>query len=214
MPHGPADYPRLHHRPRTVPPALPRPLGRVLERSGQGVAGLPGSQGVVAAAWSGAGFVREPDSLLIKNDTLKQIYGYFYLYVDYYKMQDYPKLQESFLKASNLVENSNNPNWKAAICMRKAHLLELFDNDIPNAILKYIEAKNYCTIAKDSFCIAECLEQLSNLNATLGKYGDAHNYFNEAITLMKKFAGKAEMAMTYNNYSNLLSDEGNYNEEF
>lgn len=152
------------------------------------------------------------EKAISKNDTLKQIYGYFYLYVDYYKMHDYPKLQESFLKASNLVENSNNPNWKAAICMRKAHLLELFDNDIPNAILKYIEAKNYCTIAKDSFCIAECLEQLSNLNASLGNYTDAHKYFNEAITLMKKFAGKAEMAMTYNNYSNLLSDEGNYND--
>ena len=152
------------------------------------------------------------EEAIANDDTLKQIYAYFYLYVDYYKMQDYPMLQKSFLEASNLIEHSNHPNWKAAICMRKAHLLELFDNDIPKALAKYVEAKNYCTVAKDSFCIAECLEQLSNLNKILGNYAEAHCYFNEAISLIKKFGGKAEIALSFNNYSNLLADEGNYTE--
>ena len=151
-------------------------------------------------------------SAIKARDTLKQLYANFYLYVDYYKKDDYAGVQKHFLQASNLVNESSNPSWKAAISMRKAHLLELIDDDLPSAILQYDKALAYCKIAKDSFCIAECLEQLSNLNASIGNYGVAQTYFDEAIVWMRKFGGKSEMALAYNNYSILLSNQGKLSE--
>lgn len=109
-------------------------------------------------------------------DTLSQLYAYFFLYVDYYKKVDYPKVEECFLKASNLVSEHSNPSWKAAISMRKAHLVELIDDDVLTAIKEYEKAIKYCTIAKDSICIAECLEQLSNLNGQIENYDLAQGY--------------------------------------
>lgn len=147
-----------------------------------------------------------------KKDTLRQLYGHFYLYVDYYKKDDYASVQKHFLEASNLVNEASNPAWKAAICMRKAHMIELIDADIPAAITQYEKAINYCKIAKDSFCIAECLEQLSNLNSSIGNYEIAETYFDEAIVWMRKFGGMAEMALAYNNYSILLSNQGKLKE--
>ena len=89
--------------------------------------------------------------------------------------------------------------------MRKAHLLELFDDDVQGALNEYLGIYDICVELNDSLCIAESLEQLGDLSGQLKDLTAAESYYLKAIGLMKKIDSKPELAMTYHNYGLLLS---------
>ena len=145
-----------------------------------------------------------------QQDTLNQIYGLFYLFADYYKTNDYVELKKIVLKAQKIIDKNSKPEWQAALLMRTAYIVEIIDKNVPQAIEQYKNAISLCNEAKDTLCIAESLEQLSNLNKNLNNYELAEGYFKEAVVLMEKYASPSGIALTYSNYSLLASDQGKY----
>ena len=148
---------------------------------------------------------------IIEKDISKQLYGNLYLFVDYYKAQDYVSLNKHLLDAEVIVSKTNNYSWKGAIHMRKALVSDLND-DKKDVLKQYQLALENCRKANDSVCIGESLEQLSTTYGQIKNFEKAHYYFQLALPILTKFADKQQMALTYNNYSNLLSREGNYSE--
>lgn len=150
------------------------------------------------------------DKAKSKNDTLDQLYGLFYLFAEHMRGKDLVSLKKIVLRAEDLVNKNSPPEWKGALAMRTAYLMEYADKDIPQAINEYKKGLEYCKLAMDSLCIGESLEQLSNLNKTLGNYDEAEMYFNKAIPILRKHANPSGLALTYNNYSLLLSNQGKF----
>lgn len=145
-----------------------------------------------------------------KNIT-KQLYANLYLFVDYYKAEDYVNLNKALLEAEAIVNNTNNYSWKGAIYMRKALVSDLNDNK-QDVLKQYQLALENCRKAKDSLCIGECLEQLSTTYGQLDNFEKAHYYFDLALPILIKYADNQQLALTYNNYSNLMAYEGNFSE--
>lgn len=145
-----------------------------------------------------------------RNDTLGQIYALFYLFADHYKTNDYVALKKILLEAEKLIDKHSKPEWQGALRMRRAYMLEIVDEDLEAAILQYEEAVELCKIAKDTLCLAESLEQLSNINKNLGNYEVSETYFKDAIVLMKAYATPSGIALAYSNYSLLASEQEKY----
>lgn len=166
----------------------------------------------------GNGKVLEPDQQIevheaylreaIENkDTLRQIYGLFYLFADYFKTNNYVEQKKLVIQAQKLIDQNSKPEWQGALVQRTAYLAEIIDNDIQGAIEQYKNAVQLCKEAKDSLCIAESLEQLSNLNKNINNYELAENYFSEAIVLLEKFTTPRGLALAYNNYALLAQNQ-------
>lgn len=135
-----------------------------------------------------------------------ELYGLFYLLTDYYHSANYVEANKCLLKATDLVAKNNNTSWETALCFKKALLLTV-QNDIKGALEQYKLAHTKSIIAKDSLYMAESLEQISAVYGVLDQYDKAELYFKKALPLLKKFSGKRQLALAYNNYSNLKSYE-------
>lgn len=145
-----------------------------------------------------------------KNETF-QFYGYLYLFVDYYFTNDYVKMNKCLLDAEIIANKTKNISWKGLINMRKAMVFGI-KNDKEAAIKYYNLAYENCKTVKDSLCMGECLEQISAKYLELENYEKAHLYYKQALPILSKHADSYQMALTYNNYSNLLTHEENYKE--
>lgn len=148
----------------------------------------------------------------IANDTLSQLYGLFYLFADYYQLNDYVELKQIVLHAEKLVHPKSPPEWQGALRMRTAYMLEIVDKDLDGAISEFKEGLELCKNAKDTLCIAESLEQISNINKNLKNYGMAEDYFKQAIPLLRSNAPSSSLSLAYSNYSLLEADQGKYDE--
>lgn len=140
-----------------------------------------------------------------------EFYGHLFLYVDYYKVQDYVKLNESLLKAEKIAYKSNNLSWEAAIHMRKALVNDLKVND-EEELKEYKLALEKSKKAGDSLCVGESLEQISTVYKKRNNFKFANEYYLKALPILQKYADSQQMALTYNNYGNLLSYQGKNNE--
>jgi tetratricopeptide (TPR) repeat protein len=145
-------------------------------------------------------------------ETAKEFYGHLFLFVDFYKDQNYVAVTKHLLQADSIAELSGNKSWLGAIYMRKGTMSDAVSHNYEESIINYKMAVKLCTEAGDSLCIAESLEQISSMYGFLEKYDTADKYFTMALPLLKKFADKQEMALAYNNYSNLLSFKQHFSE--
>ncbi|MES2774651.1 MAG: tetratricopeptide repeat protein [Bacteroidota bacterium] len=152
------------------------------------------------------------DNAIATKNTTQHFYGLLYLYVDHYKAHDYVGVAKDLLQADSLAKANHNSSWLGGVSMRKGLMSDVIDGKLEDAIAHYKEAIKHCNVAKDSLCIGESLEQISTSYAFLEQYDSAHYYFKLALPCLQKFADKAQMALTYNNYSNLLSFEQKYSE--
>lgn len=148
---------------------------------------------------------------IVEKNEKNQLFGHFYLLVDYYKIQDYVAVNKCLLDAEIIVNKSKNLSWKGAFAMRKSLVLDLKD-DKQGVLKQYQLAFEFCRQAKDSLCMAESLEQISTTYGELDNLVKADEYFKKALPLLEKFADSQQMALTYNNYSNLLSYKKDYSE--
>ncbi len=139
-----------------------------------------------------------------KNET-HQFYGILYLFLDHYKIHSYIEASKYLLQAENLANTKENPSWNAAILLRKALLADNINNDSKEALKHYQMALKFCTDAKDSLCMGETLEQISSMLKQLDEYEKAEEYYTLALPILEKYADRQQMALTYNNYSTLLS---------
>lgn len=135
-----------------------------------------------------------------------ELYGLFYLLIDYYDLSNYITASDYLIKAEDLVSKNSNPSWEAALCLKKALILHV-KNDMPGKLQQYKKAFKKSSIAKDSIYMAESLEQISATYGEMEQYKKAEYYFKLAIPLLKKFDTKKQTALAYNNYSNLKSYE-------
>jgi tetratricopeptide (TPR) repeat protein len=144
-----------------------------------------------------------------KNVT-QHFYGLLYLFLDHYKMHDYVGVSKYLLQAENLANENGDPGWQAAILLRKALMADNINNDSKEALKDYEMALKFCIDAKDSLCMGETLEQISAMYGQLEEYEHANNYYKLALPILEKYADRQEMALSYNNYSNLLCYQKKY----
>lgn len=150
-------------------------------------------------------------AILNKNLT-EQFYGHLFLFVDYYKGQDYVKVTKHLIQADSIAREFDNKSWQGAIYMRKGAMSDAVNHNYQEAIRHYEMAVKFCTQARDSLCVGESLEQLSSMYGFLEKYDSAHYFYSQALPLLQKFADKQQMATTYNNFSNLLAFEKHFSD--
>lgn len=141
-----------------------------------------------------------------------EFYGHLYLFVDYYKNQNYIELSNHLNEADRIAKASNNASWQGAIYLRRGVVSDVVNTDYEDAIKNYKISFEFQKKAKDSLLMGECLEQASSMYKYLDKYDSAHYYFKMALPFLQKFGDRTQMASTYNNYSNLLSAEGDFPE--
>ena len=143
-----------------------------------------------------------------KNST-HQFYGHLYLLNDYFFTSNYIKMNKCLIDAEQIANETKNQSWKGAINVRKAMLFGVKQNK-EAALKHYFLAYDNCKIAKDSLCMGECLEQISAKYKELEDLKKAREYYQKAIPILSKFGDNFQMALTYNNYSNLLGQEGDF----
>ena len=145
-----------------------------------------------------------------KNKT-HQFYGNLFLFVDYYFTHDYVQMNKSLLEAESIAKKTKNESWNGIINYRKAMVFDI-KQDKKAALKHYFMAFENCKIAKDSMCMGECLEQISAKYKELENLDKAHFYYKQALPFLSKFGDSYQMALTYNNYSNLLTQEEKFEE--
>ncbi len=139
-----------------------------------------------------------------RKDTLKQLYGNLYLFVDYGRAQDYTRANHYLLEAEAIAKSSDNPGWQGIVSRRKAILIIQFQ-DYKAAIPPLEAAVELCGAAGDSLCMAESLEQISAMYGQLGDFKKAQQYFDRALPLIQKYGKEIQVAVTLNNFGIRLS---------
>lgn len=140
---------------------------------------------------------------ILEKDTLRQIYGLFYLFKDHTTQNDYTTATKNTLEAELLANASGNPGWQGMVNHVKA-VLQVKLKNYEASLELYKKAAEFCGKAGDSLCLAESLEQLGAINGRLNNQKNAVLYYNEAIPLIQKYGTEMSIGTTYNNYGNYL----------
>ena len=143
---------------------------------------------------------------------LHQLYGLIYLHKDYFKQTDFVTASKYLLEAEKLAKTSGKPGWLGIVNGYRAALTSVIEDNPKLTIKQFEQAIENCTKAKDSLCIAESYEQISNEYNHLGDYKKAHHYFKLGLPLLKKFGTDKNLAAAYNNYSTVLTNELKFEE--
>ncbi|MEZ4952681.1 MAG: tetratricopeptide repeat protein [Saprospiraceae bacterium] len=144
-------------------------------------------------------------------DELQKLYAYLYLTSDHLNVQDYAAAAESLLQAEAIAIAANNPGWQGWVNYRKGNL-SVRMRDYESALPFYEKAVPLCSEAKDSLCIAECLEQIGIVHGMLDDFEKAEEIHLKAITLLEKFGGEDQMASALNNFGVINSLKKRYKE--
>jgi len=152
------------------------------------------------------------DKALQGNDSLQQLYGLLYVFIDYVKLEDYAEASPYLIKAKQLAEKSGKAGWKGWVSYRGAILSIRMDKQEEEAIPAYEEAVKFCSEAGDSLCLGESWEQLSAMHGLFGEYEKAHRYFELALPVLEKYGSKKHITSAVSNYGGLLAMEGKYRE--
>ncbi|MEO6759017.1 MAG: tetratricopeptide repeat protein, partial [Saprospiraceae bacterium] len=142
------------------------------------------------------------EKAILEGSELKQLYGQLYLMYDYFNLQDYPGAAGWLVKAEALANNSGNLGWQGWVMHRKGVLAMRMKN-YAAAKAAYQKATALCSAAGDSLCLAEGLEQLSIATAGLDDFDLATRYHLEAMPLIEKYGGQAQLASAMNNYGTI-----------
>ncbi|MEZ4883458.1 MAG: tetratricopeptide repeat protein [Chitinophagales bacterium] len=147
------------------------------------------------------------DSAIKNKNSLHQFYGYMYLSDDYVDVQDYSKAMEYLLKAEKFAIAAKNILWQGRVNLYKASLYtDLEDYEI--ALCFFEQSLFQAEMAADSQNVAMSMEQMGAMYNYLDNHEKAHEYYEKAIPLIKKYCGERSLGVTLSNYGILLGNEG------
>lgn len=139
----------------------------------------------------------------------KIFYGLCFLFLDYWKAQNYTEAYKFILKLEKCAEGNNL--FLAGTNTLKAILnINLFEKD--KAIENYKDVIFYARLAGDSLSVAESFEQLGSLNGAKGDKQKAEQYFAFALPMIEKYGGKEQKATSLNNIGNTHFTSKEYKE--
>ncbi len=181
------------------------------------------------AGWKTANPVKIKDSLSI-DDKLKvhqayweravadkniinQIYGSLFLYEDFIVKQNYPEAAKHCHNIENLARASGNTAAQGYVTLKTSWLSLVVQKDAKMAVKQLWQGVSFCTEAKDSLCIGECLVQIASMHQDLNNLDSAYYYFKKAIPILKKYS-LSNLNSAYNNFSILLYYQDRYKEAF
>ncbi len=70
--------------------------------------------------------------------------------------------------------------------------------------MPYEAAAKLCGAAGDSLCVGESLEQVGNSYSQINDFAHAHQYFQAAIPIIKKYGTETTLGVTLSNFGGLL----------
>lgn len=143
------------------------------------------------------------DQAIRQPDTLKQLYGYLYLFIDYLRAHDYAEASRYLLEAEDITQKSKHPGWQGMLYHLQG-VLAVRLKDHAGAIPYYEKAVEFCGKGGDSLCVAESLEQLGSMHGKLSNFEEAQHYFDQAFPLIEKYGGEITLSTSLNNYGLLL----------
>lgn len=146
------------------------------------------------------------ESAAAAKSPLKQLFGYLYLYSDYYIAADYASASHQLLEAERIAIASNNPGWIGEIVSRKA-VISIRTEKPGAAVQQFTEAVRLFGAAADTLRMAECIEQLGAAYIQTGAYDQALKQYQEALPLLEKFGSERHLRVAWGNYANLLLEQ-------
>lgn len=147
------------------------------------------------------------DQAIANSDTLRQIYGNIYLFIDYVLAEKFDLVDQYIIEAKSLANQSGNAGWKGWTTFREGVAYVRTRNE-ERAIAVYEDAIPLCQEAGDSLCVAECYEQLCILYGLEGDYDKAQVYFDKAMPLLQVYGEAKNLCTAYSNYGSLVSMMG------
>ena len=144
-----------------------------------------------------------------KGDTKNKLFGNLYIFMDYIKMEDYVEAAKYLFEAENIAKLSENVGWEGWVSSRSGLLFLRIDQH-ENALESQKRALELCSLAGDSLCVGESLEQIGALNSVLGNHEEAEKYFNKATPIIEKFGSKKNIGTLLNNFGNFFLLKGEH----
>lgn len=141
-------------------------------------------------------------------DTLRQILGQLYLFYDYVRLNDLTTSSIHILAAEKLAEASGNLGWRGGVAFRRGHL-HTYLREPDKVLVAMHNSLKWCTEAGDSLCVAESLESLSANYGFMDSFALAHEYFDLALPMIRKFGEAKHLKTALSNYGSLLTSEKN-----
>lgn len=137
------------------------------------------------------------------NDKLNRLYGLLYLFYDHVNAHNFPEASRYLLEAESLAKTSGNPGWQGWVAHRRG-VLCLRMHTYEDGIAAYKSALMLCSIAGDSLCMGEALEQLGAMYDHLDDSANAQQCFERALPLVMKYGADAQVASALNNFGSFL----------
>ena len=140
-------------------------------------------------------------------DSTNLLCGYGLLFHAYMNIQDYANANLSLKQAEELASMSNDASQLGWVKHKQA-VLAIRLITFEKAKLYCLSSIEYCTIGKDSLCLALSHEQAGSIYGGLDQFDSAQIHFEFAQTLLTKFASENHIAAFNNNYANMQSLTG------
>jgi len=143
---------------------------------------------------------------ILAEDTLKQLFGYGYLFQDYMNQADYVSGKKMTIEVDKIVRNSGINSWIAWL----HHLKGILSSrllDYEEALRHHGISEKYWMEAADSLGMAIALEQSGSMYKSLERYDTSEQFYRKAWPLITKYASAHSIGATANNYGTLLSHQ-------
>jgi DNA-binding CsgD family transcriptional regulator/Tfp pilus assembly protein PilF len=144
-----------------------------------------------------------------KDDITRQFYGNMYLHVDNMDDQNYTDAVTFLLAAENIARKCANVNWQGFVKLKSGWVASVVQNNSKKAIKEYETGATLSAQGNDSFCMAQCFEQLSAMYSGLKEFDSSQHYFDLAIPILRRFSINS-LDGVYNNFSALLVRQKKY----
>lgn len=148
------------------------------------------------------------DTAIATNDSLKQLYGYLFIFHDYLQIDDFAEANRYLLEAKSIADQAGNVGWKGWLTFRSG-VIYIRTRKHEKAIETFEQAIPLCKAAGDSLCVGEAYEQLSAMNGVLNRYEEAKRYFELAMPLLEKYGQPKNICTALANRGSIVSIMGN-----
>lgn len=146
-----------------------------------------------------------------QGDSLHWLLGELYLFYDNLYRSDYAAASEQLLLAETIAQASGNAGWQGWVSYRRG-TLHLRLRQTGEAIAAYKQAVEKCSVAGDSLCVAENLEQISAVYALQDSFLLAEAYFKLALPMLRRFGDKKQLATAFANFGSFLNQQDRHAE--
>ena len=151
------------------------------------------------------------DSMRTERDSMGQLIGNLYVFLDQMRMDEYAEATPYLLRAESIAEKSGKKDWMGACHYHRGYLNKTLRN-YPEALESFLAAAKDSELVSDSLFMAECYEQISVMHGKFREFEKAETYLAKALPILENLGDDDHLGIAYNNYGSLLFLQKKYDE--